>query len=292
MSYFVLSIRVPITILVTALLTGCVIPFDAPEAFYEDRVENTLALGTSKQKVVETIGEPDLKRDTGSIWLYGRQRLLAEIAIPFGYYAAGGILEIPFKDYQVVVISFKDQGISAIEVIDEKNGCSDSGICVDWIKGGDIPSDEDGWLDTGFTYLDPNLTTVSSIGQDDIEAKMFTSHPNLCAIYLYLEQRAFQEAHIGSIIVSNSDPIWLNNSTYIFMTVDPGTHTVKMLQGGFWYSLQEQNADIDVECDGGDHIFLQAIPDKWLFSIEYIFEQIGRAQGMKEISDRNLIVLP
>lgn len=149
---------------------------------YHDWEFPRVKIGSStREDVVGILGQPQLKLEGGSLWIYGRTR--AAFTDGFGFYE---------HDYRAILIEFSEGVIEAKDMVQGKGlsvvGCSRKfGLCLK--PGWDSRSDGNGEPRT----LSRRYSAVTSLREDDEQAKRFKLDDARCAVYVYSGRNFFRD---------------------------------------------------------------------------------------------------
>jgi hypothetical protein len=251
-----------------------IIPF--PESTsYEEAIEKSLSQGeVSRLKVIETLGEPDVERANGSIWIYEQPRHLALIGAITPDVVGGGWL----NEYQFMVVEFKGDVVSHVERVEDQMGCTSTGICRPLMpKEGPFPGSYG-----SNTYSE--YTVVASKRQDDNSAKTFQSIADMCSLYVYTRDR---EANME---IDSNPFVLITDTAYLHIFLKPGTHSIKA-PSGFQDPYYFEGAELRIECAGGDVVFLEEYIDKRFFGASrYVIDTLKEDIGQEEVLSRHLVI--
>jgi hypothetical protein len=246
------------------MVSGClIIPVPAPEA--EPYDPNFLAKlekeQASREEVVEAMGEPNLARETDSIWIYGKSRRLSYFAGVSVTGAGAGTIE----DFQFVVVEFQNDSVKHIELVEDREGCSASGICL-----------SNAWRNIEAEHfeqqLSPEYTIVASVRDDDKQSKQFEPVIDRCSLYYYQDNVFATPIRIGANL-----SIQVSNDTYAHLILEPGVYELSKESSRIRNTLGFTES---LTCDAGSVLFRKRN------------QSVGKIFGKKEISERRLILLP
>ncbi len=209
-----------LAILLTLSLSSCfVVPFPttiAPLPFPEKEMSQIVPGVTSRQKVVDLLGEPDFASPGASLVLYGDDRRVAGVFVIAPQQAVGASL---IKTGHLVVLGY-DESELVREVDLFRKGlfrnhsqvCTVSGVCIK-----PRISNTDG----AFRILDAKFYDTP---QSDADAKSFDVPTDRCAAYVYLDTSFWAGNTV--LVHSDDDPTHkarLDESSYILWLHDSGS---------------------------------------------------------------------
>jgi hypothetical protein len=250
------------------------VPF--PESTsYEEAIQRSLSQGeVSRAKVIEMIGEPDVERSNGSIWIYEQPRHLAL----GGAITPGGIGGGWLDEYQFMVVEFDGDLVSHVERVEDEMGCTSTGICRPLMPAvGPFPGSY------GSSTYSEN-TVVASKRPDDNSAKTFQSVADMCSWYVYT--RDLQ----ANIEIDSNPFVPITDKTYLHILLKPGAHSIKA-PSGYEDPFIFEGAELVIECAGGDVVYLEEYIDKRYFGTSrYVIDKVKEDIGQKEILGRHLVI--
>ena len=177
------SFRSGLLVVLALQLSGCLIlPFPTtvePLPFPEQEMSQLVPGVTSRQKVIDLLGEPDFEGVSSSLALYGDDRRIAGVFVVAPQQAVGAS---PIKTGHLLVLSYDESEIVR-EVDLFRKGllrnnseiCTTSGVCIK-----PRISNSDGV----FRILDAKFYDTQ---ENDAVAKSFDVPRDQCAVYVYLD---------------------------------------------------------------------------------------------------------
>jgi hypothetical protein len=252
------------------LVSACLyIPIIEPEP-YSDDLLNSLEVGkTTKYEVKKTLGTKHLSRRDNSVWVYGEVIKAGYMIVVARGGGAGWI-----EDFQFLVLEFSNDILKSFELVEKKNGCSSSGICLDI---GYMREEEER------QYND--LSLVTSKGIDDKAAKELQGIRGFCSVFIY------QEYPLGRIAIDDLKNILFSEKAYIHKLIKPPKFSVTAI-----HRLDWRGEDIVMEtfeCESGASPLFVKVSDKALrWGLNPTIEIVEPNVGRKSILKRRLILLP
>lgn len=252
------------------VLSGCIyIPIIEPEPYQKEELSEITAGKTTRQELERIFGDTRIEREDGSIWVYREVRRV-------GYMLMGsGSGWVP--DYQFLVAHFDGKTLQKFELIEDRDACSVSGIC----------------LHMGWTYSDTDQdqiddwTLITSKRDDDVNAKLFLPVHDACMFYIYMDSIT---ARVSFGDVRN---VLMDYNSYLLTKGQPGKHS---LEASMYYlarlSRQSDTVSKEVSCNAGDIKFLEVSDKPWKWGLNPEIKQMDSDIGRKAIRERRLILLP
>lgn len=257
------------------LLTGCVPTFPS-EPYRQAELVSIRPGETTRDEVLSLFGRPVIERKEKSLWLYGQSDLAAVVV---------GYVITPFYDYQWLIVEFEDEFVSRYELVEDKYGCSTSGVCL-----------VSGWPATkknkGKMVLEPRMTVLTNNGADDEVAKRFDSFPNGCGIYIYYDTTKHPVRANPSVSIGSIEKLSVSESSFLWTTVEQGTHPLVVHP----YSEKGEDIHETIECKEENLKFYEiqtpwpgfpftGHPDTKLRCVE-------QSKGMKAVRERQVVITP
>ena len=283
-------------ILWVAIVSSCVkIPdLTQPEPFSDEFLISVIPGETTREQLLDTLGKPQVSRRGENIWVYAKGRgdfevLLMPVVIPP---AAVGIIPVPigleYNNPDSMIIEFIDDQLTNVELLDNRHGCTVSGICL-----------LSGWYSV-FRPFDtrpplqfwPVTATVTSKQTDDLEAKKFSNPPLGCSLYSYISNSAWSGYPV-LLGINNEQLIPVAPSSYLYALLPAGANTITVYDSGTKFIKEGEAAFLtaaDLECKDGNVIFLQVDfkIDRNKRSANVSFD--GDETGKSAVLERSLII--
>lgn len=268
-------------IVVTIIFTlgGCIpiyLPIIEPEPWKEDELGEIIVGQSSRQEVLELFGSNYIERDDGSIWILGEKRHVGHLTVIF----LTGIAADYLDDYQFIVVEFDRDVVKGIEIVEDLGGivnrlagCSSTGLCL-----------RRGWHHAEKGLYTGDVVLISTIGSDDKAAKTFASISEKCALYVY------QDYAVGRVGVASSRNILIDDSTYIYVLLEPGSHTVTALHG--YDRKGKQIVKYEITCKADEIVFLEIYDKSFNWGLNPTVKRVDIDTARKALSKRSLILPP
>jgi hypothetical protein len=220
------------------------------------------------------IGEPDVERSNGSIWIYEQPR---HLALAWGI-APGGAGGGWFDEYQFMVVEFDGDFVSHVERVEDETGCTSTGICrpLQIGQGLEVGSH------ASSSYSD--YAVVASKREDDKLAKAFTNSPDFCSLYIHTRD------DLTKIGIDSSPLMLITNTTYIHILLKPGMHSIR--GWSYPHAYHFEGAELRINCAGGDVIYSEEYIERGFFNPHWqnLFVTLKEDIGQSEISRRNMLI--
>lgn len=167
-------------LVVAACVTTQSFPTNNPLPYHDWEFPRVKIDSSTREDVVGILGQPQLKLESGSLWIYGRTR--ATSTDGFGSYA---------HDYSAILIDFREGVVASKDIVQRKNlswgACwsKDYSLCLEpeWDSRSDA-NDEP-------KTLSRRYSAVTSLREDDAQAKRFKSEDGQCVVYVYSGRNFF-----------------------------------------------------------------------------------------------------
>jgi hypothetical protein len=261
-------IRLILTVLMVHL-SGCLaipVPHEKPYKEKEADIARIHTGETSRQEILAVFGHPDLHRDNSMVWIYGDSVIDGHITMSMASFYSW--------DYQLLVAEFEQDTVKSFELVEDKLGCSASGICLPYGWDGEPP------------MLRQDHAIVASKRQDDLQAKKFQGNPEKCSLYAFLNRKHRR----GNVRIDSNQTAGLEKNTYLHLSLDPGSHRMK---AGIFEKRGEYRWDErSVSCDSGDVLFIEIIEGPKNLGRKPKMEAVEQRAGRKAIKSRYLVLLP
>ncbi len=222
--------RIAGAFLCLAMLAGCImvpVSLSDEEPYREEHIAAIVPGETSRQEVVEQLGNPDTTFADGRWLVYRTDRKMGEwlVMAGGGYSAAVDVVGGGSIEYRLVIDLADDAQVRSVNVVDETELCNESRtICLD---------------NYGTLQLAASEETRPSPG------------PGECAVYFYTSKPASPESAI-SLEVDDVQrfQIWYDE-IYRRIVLDPGAHKIEALGHlpAYFYGQDE------FACEGGSATF-------------------------------------
>jgi outer membrane protein assembly factor BamE (lipoprotein component of BamABCDE complex) len=259
--------RFVILLLLVLSITACIyLPKYEPEPYKLEVLAQIKPNETTREEVIELLGNPTISREDNGIWLYYYNRELGYIILVFP--AGGGQVVDP----QFVLLEFHQDTVSYVELVEDfetSRGCSNSGVCLyisDW---------ETGTLE------------VTSRRKDDQEAKLFEPDSEKCGLYVVTYH---SQVYIS---VNSYKDVSISEFSYLYKLLPPGTHEISFSSS----SLGTLGSNtMQVECVARSLVFVEIYGEMekyFPFPKAALGIRVAEDERIREvILDKNVIMLP
>jgi hypothetical protein len=251
-----------VILLATAIsLTSCLIylPVESPEPF--EKQPEIIVGSTNSKQVVSLIGQPQMRLDQQTIWVYGRCRITGKD--PDGHILCSDYLSI--IEFANDVVMYKEK----LKSFGGDPSCWSNQICIDpkWISEGSKG---------GPRKIDKRLSAVFSLREDDKQAKLFDRKKGVCSIYVYKAFKLIlpQIVPLVSFREIKDEPV--SRYGYLNFHTPPGQHKI---------IIDKQPHEF--ECTGNDLVFISI--SKAIGGGAQI-ELIAEKEGRKAVEGKNLLI--
>jgi len=219
---------------------------------------------STRDSVINLIGQPHLKLQNDQLWIYGQSRITWERVPP------------PHQhEFFALLIKFTNETVSHYEFINNRYPgflCWSNDMCLEshW-----EPIDSE----HGPKKLNRKFSAVVSRGSDDKEAKLFRPDHVNCSIYIYKEFDFFQLPYPPTVTVGalNDEPV--SGDGYLYVAVVPGGHV-----------LQAAVESVEFSCNPGDLIFYAVSNRGFVTEPETEIKRISAKQGKKAVLNKRRLV--
>ncbi|MDH5369290.1 MAG: hypothetical protein OEW99_04655 [Gammaproteobacteria bacterium] len=263
-----------------------VIPTSLAPPIPRDKLVSIQLNVSDKNSIVKLLGNPDVKRNNGSIWIYakGQRAAMLFMVSPGG---GGGTY---MRSYEWLFLRFdKNNKLIDKELIDDKYGCTKSGYCL-----------HKGWLPqkgmSEYKLFNDRTILLQPPAADNLKS----IQSGYCRLYIYstgISNWLLRDWGM-SVNVNNIGPIVIDKSTFTYIDLPAGEITIT-LTGGQQYTII--TGDSSFECGATQNKFLglylaikdapfrnNDIPDPHHLNIFEVDSDVAS----KEIKNRKLIVSP
>jgi hypothetical protein len=237
-----------------------VLPIPAnTEKAYTDELLAVIRPGiTTRDEVIEILGEAVEVRENDSIWLYPAKRVAMWIFAAVGYGGSGGGGTEAIYDYQHVVVEFDGEVVVHAELVEDESGCTSTGICIK-------------------TQL-VDIYYISK-GDHDRKAKEFQSIVGQCSVYVFSPD-GWARFSLNSLL-----NIQIDSDLYLRIYLLPGSHEFR--------TFADDKLEVKlIECEQDELIFVEILGESMLgrrsYSVAFVTEDIGR----QAINERTLYLSP
>lgn len=270
-------LRIMLIVLVVHF-SGCVIPTLEEEPYQTGDIVTVHPGETARDVILKLFGEPNVSREHDAIWLYGEYHSSALVVTGVGSWNVFSV-----EDYQFLVVEFEKDTVKSIELVEDRFGCSSSGICLRY--GWRIPKFFDKGESPGIwiSMLNQNAI-VASERADDKLAKEFQKISNKCSLYFY------QEYEVGRVTVDSIRNIFISEGTYLYLLLEPGWHRIMSTHGEEFN--KHEFVEKRFECRGGEIVFVEFAEKPWSWGTKPIINVVDHESGGRAIKRRNVILFP
>lgn len=221
--------RTVVTLLVGAVLQACVlVPFPVvPEndEFESSNISWIEPGKSTRQNVIERLGDATVVRNDGDLAIYGQARTVAGWFFG-GFWGSGGTMPIETKS--LLLIGYDRNGIvSQTEVLHGKNSCAESGLCVE----AEFELEETGRL------MEHESNLVNAVVYDApsqiTRAQQIPLSNGVCGVYVY-SSGADEFLHVEAAELGLTS---VTIRGYLYWEREPGTVSLQSWRRGSKSSL-------------------------------------------------------
>lgn len=236
-------------ILICLTLSGClIVPFPTtvePLPFPDGETSQIVAGVTSRQNIIDLLGEPDFEGAGSSLALYGDDRRVAGVFVAVIPDEVG---VLPIKTGHLLVLRY-DESETVQQVDLFRKGllrkhseiCTTGGICIK----PSISNDKG-----AFRILDAKFYDTP---ENDAGAKSFNAPPDQCAVYVYLDTNFWAGNGVLIHSVGQLPPkthlgesgyfLWLRDSGFVNIVASDEMHSGRPLPPG-----KQVESNIELDC--------------------------------------------
>lgn len=266
------------------LMVGCMVPWSRNEPLpYSQGEYGGVHIGQTPEDVLELLGQPHLKVQDDSLWVYGRTSAVWTDHLATYWHEYRAIL-IEFGEGKVKYknILHGDCGYSYRDCSYHDMTCWSNRICLAPIWDARSDGEDEPKI------LSRRYSAVISRRDDDTQAKGFSPTAGHCAIYVYAEQSDF-----NSITASNFNPIPKPPVLSVGSIRDEPVSD----HGYLYFQSLPQHLELkagvnseNIECQAGALYFYE-LDKRWLADEDDIhIKSVSTDDGKKAVRKRLLLV--
>jgi hypothetical protein len=236
---------------------------------YSEAEFTSISIDSTPDDVIELLGQPQLKLQGDSIWVYGRTRAVLTDGV-------GGYEH----DYRAILIEFSDGFVVSKDVLHEKMSYSSQqigeeicwsksiGLCLQpvWDSRSDAKDEP--------KILSRKYSAVISRRDDDVQAKRFISDGVHCAVYVYGFSSMPPSVTLDTI---RDEPIPYNGYVYFQSLPRP-------------LQLKAGHNIANIDCQAGSLHFYRISHDLFTAADDLRIKSVDPEEAKEVIRKQNLVV--